>query len=234
MKAPETKFGLSVAAFHQRLAETIAWCSLQKLDANPPETKEFRRRANLGARGVALYRRAELIEKQAGIRGWLSRHLPLLANEEPEKLRREGLELMKLGNVADILPLNSQLRTPELRPEPFVSSQTNRPLIVEELCAKRAELLRQRDAHSKFISSDLAGGKLLVCEPDDNFDDGASQEQSKGYFDGKDTPPWDTWICYFDRQLISWVPPSLLDLVQAGIANNFVDCIRFAEEVVQA
>jgi hypothetical protein len=230
MSASEIKFGLLAAAFHQRLAETIAWCSLQKLDANPPETREFRRRANLAASGVALYRRAELIEKRAGIRGWLSRHLPLLANEQPKKLRNEGLELMKLGNVAEILPLNNQLRTPELRPEPFASSQTNRPVIVEALCAKRAELLRQRNAHPKLISSELAGGKLLIYEPDYNFEDGASQQQSKGYFDGKDAPPWDTWLCYSDSQLISWMPPSMLGLVQAGIATNFVDCIRFVDD----
>jgi len=140
---------------------------------------------------------------------------------------------MKLGNVSEILPLNNQLRTAELRPEPFVWSQTNRPLVVEELSAKRAELLRQHDAHPKFISSELAGGKLLIYEPDYNVDDGSSQEQSKGYFDGKDAPPWDTWVCYFECQLISWVPPALLDLVQAGIATNPVDCIRFVEEVVQ-
>jgi hypothetical protein len=230
MSASETRFGLLAAGFHQRLAETIAWCSLQELDANPPETEEFRQRANLAARGVALYRRAELIEKQAGIRGWLSRRLPLLASEEPKKLRREGLELIKLGNVADILPLNNQLRTPELRPEPFVPSQNNRPIIVEALCAKRAQLIHERDAYPRLVSSDLAGGKLLIYEPDNNFDDGASQEQSKGYFDGKDAPPWDTWLCYSDRQLISWVPPSFLDLVQAGIATNPVDCVRWVED----
>jgi hypothetical protein len=233
VSASETRFGRSAAAFRQRLAETIAWCSLQRLDANPPETEEFRRRANLAVRGLALYRRAELVEQRAGVRGWLSRHLPLLANKEPKKLRHEGLELMKLGNVAEILPLNNQLRTPELRPEPFVSSQTNRPVIVEALCAKRAELLRQCDAYPKFISSELAEGKLLIYGPDDNVDDGASQQQSRGYFDGKDAPPWDTWVCYFDRHLISWVPPSLLELVQAGIATNPVDCIRLVEEVVQ-
>jgi hypothetical protein len=79
------------------------------------------------------------------------------------------------------------------------------------------------------VSSDLAGGRLLVYAPDENVEDGASLYLSKGYFDELDAPPWDTWVCYFDRHLISWVPPCLLDLVQAGIAVNPVDCIRWLE-----
>ena len=84
------------------------------------------------------------------------------------------------------------------------------------------------NAYPSEVSSDLARGMLLVYEPDDHVEDGASQYMSKGYFDELDAPPWDTWICYFDGHLISWVHPSLLDLVQAGIATNPVDCIRFA------
>jgi hypothetical protein len=82
------------------------------------------------------------------------------------------------------------------------------------------------------VSSDVAGGRLLVYEPDFNVEDGASEYMSKGYFDERDAPPWDTWVCYFDCQLISWVPPCLLDLVQAGIAANPVDCIRWLENAV--
>lgn len=87
------------------------------------------------------------------------------------------------------------------------------------------------NAFPAAVSSDLAGGRLLVYEPDFNVEDGASEYMSKGYFDERDAPPWDTWVCYSDRRLISWVPPSLVGLVQAGIATNPVDCIRFVEEV---
>jgi hypothetical protein len=213
-----------------RLAETIAWCSLQNLLSDPPKTEEFRHRQQLERQGRALYRRAELLEKRNSLQSWLLDHLHLGPRENPEELRRQGLELMRAGDVTPILPLNNQLRTLELRPRPFTWPQTDRTEIAEELAEKRAAFLRQRDAYPQSISSDLAAGRLLAYEPDENVTDGASRHQSKGYFDGDDAPPWDTWVCYVDRSLISWVPPALLNLVQEGVAVNCVDCIHWIDE----
>jgi hypothetical protein len=221
---------MSISNFHTRLAETIAWCSLQNIENDPPETEEFRHREQLARQGTALYRRAQLLEKKNSVQSWLLDHLHLGPREDTKELRRQGLEFMRAGDVTSILPLNNQLRTPALRPQPFVWPQTDRSEIVEELSEKRAALLHAKNAYPQVVFTDLAGGRLLAYEPDDNVEDGASQHQSKGYFDGKDAPPWDTWICYVDRSLISWVPSLLLDLAQRGVAVNCVDCIRWVED----
>jgi hypothetical protein len=218
------------SCFRKRLTQTITWCSLQTLEGDPSETDEFRRRKELARQGWELYKRAQLLEKRGRVRSWLIGHVRLGTREDPERTRQQALELMRAGETASILPLNSQLRTLELKPRAFTWPQTNRAEIVEELAEKRASLLLEKSAYPIIGSLDLAGGKLLACEPDDNMADGASQHQSKGYFDGDDAPPWDTWVCYFDRHLISWVPPLLLGLVQKGIAVNMVDCVHWAED----
>jgi hypothetical protein len=220
---------LEGVAFQKRLTETIAWCSLQTLETDPPETDEFRQRQQLGRQGRELYKRGKLLEKKGSVRSWLLSHLQLGPQGDPKELQREGLALMRAGDVTSILPLNNQLRTLELKPRSFFDRQFDRFAIVEELIEKRAELLRQQTRYPDKVSSSLAGGKLLVYEPDDNVSDGASQYQTKGYFDLDDAPPWDTWVCYLERHLISWVPPQLLNLVNEGIAVNCVDCIRWVD-----
>jgi hypothetical protein len=215
-----------------RLSETVAWCTLQRLENDPAETDEFRNRQQLAREAAFLFRRAVLLEKKNSIQSWLLHHLRLGPNEDPKELRRRGLELSRAGDVAAVLPLNGQLRTPELAPRSLFEAEIDRGEIVEELSDKRAGLLRNRGAYPTRISSDLCGGKLLIYEPDDNVADGASQHQSKGHFDAEDAPPWDTWVFYFDRHLVSWVPPKLVDLVQRGLDVNPVDSIRWADEGV--
>jgi hypothetical protein len=153
------------------------------------------------------------------------------------KMKADAERLFVVADHGSIEPpLRQQLRSSELRSCAALLFQPgeNRTELVEALAEKRASLLRDMNAFPAAVSSDLAGGRLLVYEPDSNVEDGASEYMSKGYFDERDAPPWDTWVCYFDCQLISWVPPCLLDLVRAGIGTNPVDCIRFVEEVVQA
>jgi hypothetical protein len=152
-------------------------------------------------------------------------------------MRAESEGLFAVADPGSIdPPLRQQLRNSAFHSYAVSLFQPgeNRTELVEALAEKRASLLRDMNAFPAVIATDLAGGRLLVYEPDLNVEDGASEYISKGYFDERDAPPWDTWVCYSDRQLISWVPPSLLGLAQAGIATHPVDCIRFVEEVVQA
>ena len=150
------------------------------------------------------------------------------------KMRAEAERLFDVADHGSIEPpLHQQLRNSEFRffADSLFQTVENRTELVEALAEKRASLLRDMNVFPAAVSSDLAGGRLLVYEPDSNVEDGASEYTSKGFFDELDAPPWDTWVCYSDCQLISWVPPCLLDLVQAGITTNAVDCIRFVEEV---
>jgi hypothetical protein len=113
-----------------------------------------------------------------------------------------------------------------IRPE-WVDDETAMHL-VGGVAARRAQLLRQYGAYPNSPAADLLSGRLLRYIPRENIADGASALSSLGFFDNNDEPPWDTWLGFKHGQLISWVPPELVQDVQAGIDNNAVDSIRWA------
>jgi len=63
---------------------------------------------------------------------------------------------------------------------------------------------------------------LLFYEPDANLFLGVEEQETEGFVDYDNVPPWGTWIAYIfepDRNyLLSWVPPELLPLLTRGIA----------------
>jgi hypothetical protein len=221
---------METTLFGRRLAETIAWCSLQVLDTHPRETDEFKDRKAKQRMGVSLLTRASLLEKRGTIRSWLIEHLKLGPSENPDELRREAKILLQQGDVSAIYPLNDQLRTKSIAPFSLKSPKTDRAATVEELCHRRAELLRDVGAYPEVEDFDLANGKLLRYEPDYNVSDGAAQDITQGYFDLNDTPPWDTWVCFIQPSLISYVPEPLVSLAQSGIDVNPVDCIGWIDK----
>lgn len=121
----------------------------------------------------------------------------------------------------------------ELRPAVDSLSGLNEGLI-QPVIEQRRRLLHAND-HTP--ASNLAGGRLLVYEPDDNLFDGAAQMASDGFFDVDNVPPWDTWLGYiYEEQfkrvcLLSWVPPVFLALADDGIEANPELCIRWAVDV---
>jgi hypothetical protein len=237
MKVLETKFGLSDAMLRKRLAETVAWCSAQALVAHPEEDATTIQRRDTSRRAAELLSLAYRTDPSLfESRSRFSRLINWSKIRRASKMKAEAERLFAVADAGSIVPpLREQLRSSAFRSYAAVLSQSgeNRTNLVEKLAEKRASFLRDLNA-SPTEPSDLAGGRLLIYELEFSVHDGASEYMSKGYFDEQDAPPWDTWICYAGPQLISWVPPSLLGLVQAGISANPVDCIRFAEEVVQA
>jgi hypothetical protein len=236
MSATEINFCLNTAAFRQSLAETIAWCSVQNLvgcpeeDANTIQRRDMSRRA-ADLSSLAYQTNPSLYER----RNWVWRWMNWSKIRRASRMKAEAEGLFAVADPGSIIPpLRQQLRNAEFRSYATKLFQPgeNRTELVERLAEKRAFLLREMNASPAVLSSDLAGGRLLIYEPDDNVEDGASQYMSKGYFDELDAPPWDTWVCYFDCHLISWVPPCLLDLAQAGIAVNAIDCIRWLKNTV--
>ena len=132
--------------------------------------------------------------------------------------------------MSSIYSLHDYLRTKSLTPVSIDLLDTDRAAVVEQLSERRAQLLRDLNAYAQVSSCELANGKPLRYEPDFNVSDGASQDSTYGYFDRNDAPPWDTWICFTDRSLISWVPPSLVDLVRLGIDVNPFDCVGWVDD----
>jgi hypothetical protein len=67
----------------------------------------------------------------------------------------------------------------------------------------------------------LGGGALLLYYPTARLHPAAAAE-SDGYFDARETPPWDTWAAYFEEDgaafLLSWVPPWAHAQAAAGVA----------------
>lgn len=130
-------------------------------------------------------------------------------------------------------PLKDWLRSPALAPEVPIGSLPNgveRVQLVARVAEKRAALLRQLKRYPDRPTVDLGEGKIMLYAPDENVCDGASEYQSKGFFDVDDVPPWDTWLTIEGNNLIAWVPPSFCSLAQAGVDVNAVECIWWADE----
>jgi len=140
------------------------------------------------------------------------------------------MKLLAEADPDNLVPLKSQLRSPQLTPSAEISHysmKTNERPIVEEVVSKRASLLASDSFNG--AASRQSSGRLLIYEPTENVSDGASQVSSHGFFDLYDAPPWDTWVHYANsRELICWVPEALISLAQKGIDANPVDCIHWA------
>lgn len=85
----------------------------------------------------------------------------------------------------------------------------------------------------------LRGGRLLVYIPDRNLHCGVEEEESLGFFDIDNIPPYDTWVHLVEGSeyplrendfLISWVPPFFVDLVQRTLDVHMEDCIVWLDE----
>jgi len=126
-----------------------------------------------------------------------------------------------------------QLRSESLNPAAFgaASFRGDReniptPNAVETLVKRRAELLGEQAEHPS-APVNIDNEKLLLFTPEDSLSDGAATVASGGFFDVDNVPAWDTWLFFNGRTLISWVPPLLISIVQAGIDVNPESCIRW-------
>jgi hypothetical protein len=127
------------------------------------------------------------------------------------------------------------LRSARLKPPPTESeydSLGGTYEAVDYVCERRRTALGSAPTEA---SIDLRGGWLLALEVDCQLAEGACEAASQGFFDGNDTPPWDTWIALVkddtlpkgsgDRYLLSWVPPTFVDQAQAGSLVSSTDCL---------
>lgn len=214
----------SVERRRQRLAEAIAWCALQKLQSNPPESEDLKRRRALGERAANHAFAAHQLEAASPFK-WVTRG-------KVKKMKDEASQMLAEANLDTIRPLTQQLRTSGL--ERFAGLEIKqtaeqRKAIVEALCDARAALFRQAAGHSISPDIDLADGRLLRYDYDCNVEDGAAAYDSKGFFDNESAPPWDTWVCYYGESVITYVPRILCGLAQRGMEVDPVECVRWAD-----
>lgn len=131
----------------------------------------------------------------------------------------------------------TSLRTADLRPQLL---EENRSSAVDTVAHAR-ELFGGVDTRNATIPSGLGGGRLLIYFPNDDLACGAAEQETAGFFDVNNVPPWDTWVTYFpDEQqnidsfdkeyLIAWVPPEFLRLANEGIEVNPEQCIQWLSD----
>jgi hypothetical protein len=144
---------------------------------------------------------------------------------------REASRLLREADPSSIEPPKDQLRSISLTPSSTLNDPkliTGKLGIVEDVANRRAGLLKAMGRYPEISNVNISQGRILLYAPDDNLADGAAVYPSKGFFDMNNVPPWDTWVCYVGRHLVSWVPPVLEELVTAGLEVNPEECILWS------
>lgn len=156
----------------------------------------------------------------------------------------------------DMVHPDTSLRSPLLRPtgthgddERMTNitwgSLAERREMVAALTSQRADLLAQAGQVPAPSLIPAIKGRHLAYDPDSTLSDGAAWVASKGFFDGDNTPAWDTWIAYIDTEtpgnlftlarfasfLVSWVPQDLVDMVEYALWANPEECIQWASDI---
>ena len=93
---------------------------------------------------------------------------------------------------ADKLNPATSLRTEALRPRML---EENRSCAVNTVVYAR-ELYGGADIRKATIPHDLGGGRLLIYFPNSDLACGAAEQETAGFFDINNVPPWDTWVTY--------------------------------------
>jgi len=211
----------TTAIVAQRMDEVALWCSFQELTAFHQDSPDESRRRELLKEANRLLRTATYTGK-----GWLQRFLP------SGRRWTRAMNLVREADPDSLAPLERQLRSSTLKPTDSIGSSYSEESIqemVNQVIDLRSSMIKSQPFREHAPSRDQLRGRLLLYVPSENVSDGASRYASNGFFDAYDCPPWDLWLQYSDRTLISWVPEVLFPLAQAGIDANPVDCIRWAD-----
>jgi hypothetical protein len=158
-----------------------------------------------------------------------SQHLNPFARMVKRRRYRQGRALLTQANSLPV-SLAQRLRSPELRPQAvLVHVPPSRAMeeAVPALVSKRATLVSLLEHQP--IDTQSTAGKLLLYWPDENLADGAAECASLGFFNGDNVPPWDTWVAFSERVLLSWVPTEMIAVAQKGIDVNPEGCIAWLE-----
>ncbi|WP_263359095.1 hypothetical protein [Acidicapsa ligni] len=162
-------------------------------------------------------------------------------NEAIEIMNRRGLEsvagisqyqfaVAQLKEIRDLLgPMDSLFRSPELKPTFSLDQfENDTPWIeaVEEVVTLRAGFVAA-NVDEQFVNDE--GGRFLLYTPSENLACGAADASSNGFFDTNNVPPWDLWLGFSGRTLVSWIPPPLVDVAAMGVFVNPEECIRWAD-----
>lgn len=123
------------------------------------------------------------------------------------------------------------MRSAELRPLNVDNDDDDNPGLIncpeyiQHVMATRARLLDRRDIVSKATRHN---GRLLLVDYNDTNHNEATEDESNGFFDWADNPPWDLWVCEIGDKLVSWIPTEFITSVTRSIE---VECMGMLEWV---
>jgi hypothetical protein len=210
----------TTAIVARRVDEVALWCSFQELTALHQDSPDESRRREL----LKEANRLLMTAKYPG-ESWLQQYLP-------KGLRwTRAMNLIREADPDSLALLEHQLRSSALKPTDSIGnnySEESREEMVNRVIDLRSSLIKSQPLREHVNPPSQLRCRLLIYVPSENVSDGASRYASNGFFDACDCPPWDLWLQYSDRTLISWVPEILVPLAQAGIDANPVECIRWA------
>lgn len=148
-----------------------------------------------------------------------------------------------LGRLGETAPWCTP-RADVSRPATCLRDPGKRPRLLERsyfatvaaVTSSRYHGAASREGEAKLVEH----GRLMVYHPDADLCDGAAEAETGGYFDVFNTPPWDTWVGFFQddggetdfyaHYLVAWVPPAFVELVARGIEVNPEQCIRWLDD----
>lgn len=138
---------------------------------------------------------------------------------------------------ADAADPVGSLRHDQLRPRVL---ESDRAATVHGVVHQR-EIYVPKDLAPASEHSALARGRLLAYFPDAELSDGAAEQETHGFFDVHNTPPWDTWVALLrdettaDRSyqefLVCWIPAAFFEAAARGIYVNPERCIAWLDDV---
>jgi hypothetical protein len=207
---------LSSEKFRCSLADAVAWCKVKaiEMDAN---ADDIRRRHALYSQAEQHWEEAQETVKRGRLRRKITE----------TKHWQNAMALLK--QIRDSLgPMDRKLRSPEMKPSLSLDEFGDDALwanAVAEVITRRSRLIAGTSVEKRDTNVE---GRLLLYNPSENYACGAAEASSNGFFDVNNVPPWDIWVDFSEGTLVSWVPPTLLDVAQMGIYLNPEACIRWA------
>jgi hypothetical protein len=213
-------FDFTSTDFKRSLSETVRWCASQHLTADVAESDAIRHRRTLFDESGRLMRQAyERVN-----RSWFRRNV-----SKTQEWHR-SMTLLKEAAPDSLVLLKDQLRSAMLKPSfPLDKFGLDAPWgdAVAEVVEKRAQLVGQPSSLERDTTE--PDGRFLFYVPSENLADGAAQYGSNGFFDVNNVPPWDIWVAFSERTLVSWVPSVLVELAEKGIDAHIEGCIGWAD-----
>ena len=213
-------FDLNRPDLQRSLKDAILWCADRQLTATPADDEEIRRRRELMNRAQELLHGA-MVESQS----LLNRIRHRSYTDLPDYQR--GMELVSQANPVSFTCFTKRLRSPELQPSASLAGVEDFGPIVQSVIFRRAELVIKL-SHLQ-TAAHRAEGRLLTYWPEENLACGGAEYASVGFFDADNAPPWDTWVAFSGKGLLSWVPGELVGLASKGIEANPEACIAWYE-----